>query len=94
MIERISQYPRRDGPLPDGARWVGRPSRYGNPYKVSATLSAADAVDLYRGWLAEQLSANPRFLDQLADATALACACPVGDPCHGDVLLATLSART
>lgn len=32
--QRISHYPRRDGPLPDGAKWVGRPSRWGNPWKV------------------------------------------------------------
>jgi hypothetical protein len=33
-IERVSHYPRRDGPLPAGVRWVGRPSRWGNPYRV------------------------------------------------------------
>jgi hypothetical protein len=33
-IERASHYPRRDGPLPEGTRWVGRPSRWGNPYRI------------------------------------------------------------
>jgi len=31
---RICHYPRRDGKLPDGARWVGRPSRWGNPWTI------------------------------------------------------------
>lgn len=33
-MERISHLPRRDGPLPEGAKYVGRPSRWGNPWKV------------------------------------------------------------
>lgn len=45
---RISHYPRRDGPLPAGAKWVGRPSRWGNPFKVGDKvngLARVPAVD-------------------------------------------------
>jgi hypothetical protein len=31
---RISHLPRRDGQLPEGAKYVGRPSRWGNPHKI------------------------------------------------------------
>ncbi len=92
MIERIAHYPRRDGPLPLGAKWVGRPSRYGNPYTVTDERTAAEAVDRYRPWLAQQMRRNYRFLYPLTDATALACACPLGQPCHGDVLTDALNA--
>jgi len=45
---RISHYPRRDGPLPAGAKWVGRPSQWGNPFKVRSKangLARVPAVD-------------------------------------------------
>lgn len=45
---RISHYPRRDGPLPEGARWVGRPSRWGNPFRLRDRvngLARVPAVD-------------------------------------------------
>lgn len=145
---RISHYPRRDGPLPEGARWVGRPSRWGNPFKpggpnglarvpavhypdqpweyegrISAhgmrhdyhhgdgrvtvchvrRMTVAESVECYRAWLAGggwPIDWAPRFppLDEwlapLLDATALACACPLGQPCHADVLVEAIEAVT
>lgn len=35
-MERICHLPRRDGPLPVDAKYVGRPSRWGNPWRVFA----------------------------------------------------------
>ncbi|MCO5317208.1 MAG: DUF4326 domain-containing protein [Microthrixaceae bacterium] len=92
---RLSHYPRRDGKLPEGARWVGRTSRWGNPYRVNehlVTLHAGHerAVESYRRFAAERLSEDPRWLEPLRDATALACACPLEMPCHVDVLLELL----
>lgn len=90
---RICHYPRRDGPLPDGARWVGRPSRWGNPHRVGEFVSPDTAVDMYRITLGVAVISDPTFLDPLRDATALACACPVGSPCHADVLIKALQAN-
>ncbi len=89
-VRRISHYPRRDGKLPEGARYVGRPSRWGNPYKV-ADMPAAEAVRLYRLYAAEQLANDPGWLDPLKAASALACACALDEPCHAQVLVELLA---
>jgi hypothetical protein len=40
--------------MPEGATYVGRPSKYGNPFRVGVTIGCVDnatAVEMYRGWL-------------------------------------------
>lgn len=95
---RLSHYPRRDGKLPEGARWVGRPSRWGNPHPVANVRrcdrcdtehTAAEAVAAYRRDLPTG-DALVAWLDPLRDAKWLACGCALGEPCHVDVLLELL----
>lgn len=92
---RVSHYPRRDGPLPEGVRWVGRPTVWGNPHRPgdSVCIDAADAVAKYR-WTWRYFFDHPELgqqfrsqIAELADAVGLACACPLDQPCHVDVLL-------
>jgi len=73
------------GRKPAGTVYVGRPSRWGNPFPV-AEYGRARAIALYRQYLAEhpQLAAAARR--ELA-GWDLACWCAPGQPCHGDVLL-------
>lgn len=77
--------------MPDGAVYVGRPTRWGNPWVVSRRpgdggMDRAEAADRYR----QRLLADP---DLLADARRLlaghdlVCWCPEDQPCHADVLL-------
>lgn len=75
--------------LPDGAVYVGRPSRWGNPFTVEK-YGRAHAIELYRqmlrapgaGWMIEDLAA--------LKPTALVCWCaPL--PCHADVLAELLA---
>lgn len=110
-MERISHYPRRDGKLPTGVKYVGRPSRWGNEYKLGdtgfvpvvgvdsegdtfgsfATLQKLKTIDevvnSYAISLALKLERDPRFLDPLREYQYLACACPLDQPCHADVLI-------
>lgn len=37
--------------MPDGAVYVGRPTRFGNPFKVGQDGSHDQCVALHRGWL-------------------------------------------
>lgn len=80
-------------PLPPGAKWCGRPSRWGNPFKVGVLCEHGDvpdaetAVRFYRGWAADRLRADPKWLDPLRGCTALACECGPDGPCHVDVLI-------
>ena len=68
---------------PPGAVVVSRPSRWGNPFPVGPDRSAAEAVARYRRWIEPQV-------DEVRAALAgrdLCCWCPLGAPCHADVLL-------
>ena len=86
LVTRIEHYPRRDGPLPEGARWVGRPSRWGNPYTIKGAREAgyegstarlrAMCVTEFRRWLSRDHEPfdEPRRLRLLADLPELATA--------------------
>jgi len=82
--------------MPDGAVYVGRPTKWGNPFNVDPSLPAQTAVDVYRAWITYQA---PWELPQLGDrrpeiyaslsllcGKQLACWCPLDQPCHADVL--------
>lgn len=79
---------RRGVALPPGAVYVGRPTRWGNPYRCAATPAArAEAVARYRTWLEDQAELQAAIRAHLA-GWDLACWCPVDShPCHADVLL-------
>lgn len=80
--------------MPPNTVYVGRPSRFGNPYKIGmlvrATMSeyyvhnAKDAVDWYRPWIRNFAWILPM---KKLKGKNLACWCPLDQPCHADVLL-------
>lgn len=70
--------------MPKGAIYVGRPTRWGNPWRASPSLSASEAVELYKLGLRRE---SPDFFTEL-QGKDLACWCPLDTPCHADVLLA------
>ena len=70
---------------------IDRTSRWGNPYKISNTLSRAQAISLYKQYIiGEILEGNIARDDILAmRGKRLGCWCaPL--PCHGDVLVQLL----
>lgn len=79
--------------LPEGAVYVGRPTRWGNPYRAGEELRSgpAEVVAWYRYWLLSQPAMVRRVRQELAGKD-LACWCPTGQPCHADVLLAVANA--
>lgn len=84
---------------PEGAIYVGRPSRWGNPFRVGVPYTVgpmwrstepvvrdpAHAVRLYRAWLFHQRRSED-LIPELRGHD-LACWCPLDQPCHADVLL-------
>jgi hypothetical protein len=74
--------------LPEGARSVARPSRYGNPFKVGIHGDHAAVVAKFRAWILhpDQAALLERTRRELAGRD-LACFCGPGLPCHADVLL-------
>jgi hypothetical protein len=69
------------------AVYVGRPSRWGNPYRVGVHGTAEACVRLFVLRYAENAVYRAEVRLALAGKD-LACWCPLdGQPCHADVLL-------
>lgn len=102
--ERIQLRRTKGWRKPAGAVSVARGTEWGNPFRVgeqveldgqSVTISSELAVALYAGWLVDRFGedADERVSAALAGKT-LMCWCPIGDPCHGDLLLEIANRET
>ena len=92
---RIQRHRTKGWRMPAGAIYVGRPSRWGNPWRTDDDLGrgllwdAQIVTDLYR---IDLMTKEPLGFD-LAGFVAplrdrdLMCWCPLDQPCHADVLL-------
>lgn len=88
MPERIQRRRTKGWRMPPGAVYVGRPTKWGNPYS-QMDLGHEDAVWNFRRWI-EQSPMGPEFAAEARHELAgrdLACWCPADLPCHADVLL-------
>ena len=78
--------------LPADTVYVGRPTRFGNPFRVPE-YGRDGAIHRFDEWLRQ-----PERAELLATARAelrgknLACWCPLDEPCHADVLLYLVNA--
>ena len=71
--------------VPEDAVFIGRPSEYGNPFKVEPGRTRFRAICLYEKWVKEQPLMMQKIRDELKGKD-LVCFChPM--PCHGDFLL-------
>ena len=69
--------------MPAGAVYVGRPTKWGNPYRVDEFHTIQWCVDAFRGTAMWWLT---RDWNELRGKD-LVCWCPLDQPCHADVLL-------
>jgi hypothetical protein len=73
--------------MPPNTVYVGRPSKYGNPYRIGDMgLTRETVLTTYEAYLRRVLVAYPDFLDELKGKD-LACWCPLNKSCHADVIL-------
>lgn len=80
MPQRIQRKRTKGWRMPEGAVYVGRPTKWGNPFST-ADFTASDAVACFADEIAPRLDLLPlRGKD-------LACWCALDQPCHADVLL-------
>lgn len=131
--QRIQRKRTKGWRMPEGAVYVGRPTVFGNPFRVvkseccgywdvrddndvnylvnheyvhraevradratwtSQTEAARKAVSLYSDeltyWVGGRMKWDPDFREAVEALRGhdLACWCPVGQPCHAEVLLA------
>ena len=104
---RIQRRRTRGWKMPAHAKYVGRGSLYGNPFRVARSsreleaggelivASAAEAVERFREWI--RRTSEGRFVAGCAARNLwgldLACWCPADQPCHADVLLEIANPR-
>lgn len=97
---RIQRRRTRGWRMPENAVYVGRPTKWGNPFWVTSDhpIEIKASVEWYSRWLAGEdgLGAGTNGAGGLAIAQAavaelrgkdLCCWCPLDGPCHADVLL-------
>jgi hypothetical protein len=77
---------------PANTVYVGRPTKWGNPYRMGPDTDARTSVARYREWLSgkRRLDIDPPTKAEIKTALRgknLACWCKAGAPCHGDILL-------
>lgn len=64
--------------------YIGRPSRWGNPFSIGKDGTREEVIDKYRDWIRNQPSLMSAI--HTLRGKTLGCWCaPL--PCHGDVLL-------
>jgi hypothetical protein len=100
---RIQRQRAKGWRMPEGAVYVGRPTRWGNPYEREAYVGYYSPTEIprlmvsdYRGWLEGRFdpdrpgrSRRPTVEDVRRELRGkdLVCWCVIGEPCHADVLL-------
>lgn len=103
-MKRVQRKRTKGFRLPPNAKYVGRPTKYGNPFRIGYTspsddsklMTRQDAIIEYERWLRRKMVIDPHFLDPLKGKD-LACWCPLIDKngnavsCHADVILKLLS---
>ena len=83
-----------------GTLYVGRPSKWGNPYKVEnfRVMDRKGTPEQEAEYLQQMLKLYRRYITEIRPELAaaakvelagrnLACWCPLGHPCHADILL-------
>lgn len=84
-MERIQRRRSKGWRMPPGAVYVGRPTRWGNPYPVSQH-GPAGACRLFEQYLLSRPDLVEAARQELA-GKPLACWCSLDQPCHADVWL-------
>lgn len=94
MPKRIQRQRTKGWRMPEGAVYVGRPTKWGNPFRVGTRtrFEGLDELVYNRARAVVLFRENAWHLGLDLDATELrgkdlCCWCPLDQPCHADVLL-------
>lgn len=85
---RIQRKRTKGWKMPENTVYVGRPSKWGNPYRTSDRdiEDHEHAVEKFRDMLNSDIDTSYPDCSELRGQN-LACWCPLDKPCHADVLL-------
>lgn len=87
--KRIQRKRTKGWKMPPNTVYVGRPTKWGNPYVMYNEGQRACAIASHRDWILANQKNSERFRMPIAELRGknLACWCPLDKPCHADVLL-------
>lgn len=87
--QRIQRRRVKGWKMPEGAIYVGRPTKWGNPFRRGEGDDPQWAVSDYEQWLMEETAGDKIRLAATRELRGhdLCCWCKPGAPCHADVLL-------
>jgi hypothetical protein len=85
-MKRIQRKRTKGYRMPRNAVYVGRPTRWGNPFVLVDEKDRKAVLRRYEKWLKKMLKKDPHFLDPLKGKD-LACFCSLDKECHADILL-------
>lgn len=88
---RIQRKRTKSWKMPLNTVYVGRPSKWGNPYKIGSGYGSYWATTPRQAVISFRKFINARWLkkmikDELKNKN-LACWCPLDQKCHADILL-------
>ncbi|MEO8101920.1 MAG: DUF4326 domain-containing protein [Betaproteobacteria bacterium] len=102
MVDRIQLKRTAGWKMPPNTVKVSRPTPFGNPFRIGmlGVPDATTAVERFRA-MCEQANLNDTrhfmfrrdSIDHYLRGKNLACWCPIGTPCHADVLLKIANAN-
>jgi hypothetical protein len=75
--------------IPADAVYIGRPSKWGNPFQIGPDGSREEVIEKYRAWIATRPALIAAARQELAGKD-LVCWC-APQACHGHVLLALVA---
>ena len=99
MPKRIQRKRTKGWKMPEGAVYVGRPTKWGNPFAIGPDGSRENCVGSYKRLMEARASdfnragrkhgpaGYPHEAVQELRGKDLACWCRLDQPCHADVLL-------
>ena len=76
---------RRPSEIPSDAVYIGRPSKWGNPFSKG---SKSQNIEDFREYAEKRVCHDPQWLEPLRNKH-LVCWC-APNPCHGDVIISLL----
>jgi len=79
----LSVLNRRHGGIPDGCQYVGRGTKWGNPFKIGRDGNRDEVIAKYEAWF--ETSGLEEFLDEIRGLNLVCWCAPLR--CHGDFLL-------
>ena len=79
--------------MPPNTVYVGRPTKWGNPFRLGIDGNREECINQYEKMLRERTLVNNEYWLEPLRGKDLACWCPLDKACHADVLLKLLEER-